>query len=388
MKCAQLSVLTLLIASAAVAAGDGDTDTVEATGEAAIVSGNVVKAREDARRVALRNAVEQVAGTLISADTLTANSQLISDRIYSNASGYVKSFKNVKCTDENGVSTCTLTAVVAKGGLDRDLQAVQALVRSVENRKLIILTQEQAIDPKGVVTSSGVMSKVLTDAFAADGWELIDPNFANNGKLRLATGVGLGTVEAKEIGQVSKADYILYGRVHFRYQDLGSGLVKGAKVFPLSGEYDFTVFETSSGVQLGTVSGKLISGARSGVISYEQTAFDISRIEGKSIVAEVRKVVYGKLGEARQNGTRLVMTVKGIDDFTEVEAFKQLLTDEVTGVREIRNDGFAEGSAQYIVVFAGGPNELAGGVSRASYKGRKLRVTGLKGNTLEVTVAK
>ena len=58
-----------------------------------------------------------------------------------------------------------------------------------------------------------------------------------------------------DLGQVSKADYILYGRVNFRYQDLGSGLVKGAKVFPLSGEYDFTVFETSSGVQLGTVSG-------------------------------------------------------------------------------------------------------------------------------------
>ena len=73
MKRAQLSVLTLLIASAAGAAGDGDTETVEATGEAAIVSGNVVKAREDARRVALRNAVEQVAGTLISADTLTDN---------------------------------------------------------------------------------------------------------------------------------------------------------------------------------------------------------------------------------------------------------------------------------------------------------------------------
>ncbi len=381
MKRAQAPLLSLLIASAALAAGDGDTVTVETTGEAAIINGNAVKAHEDARRAALRNAVEQVAGTLISADTLTANSQLISDRIYSNASGYVKSFKNVKCSDANGVSTCTLTANVAKGGLDRDLQAVQALVRSVENRKLIILTQEQAVDPKGVVTSSHVMSKVLTDTFAADGWELIDPNFANGGKLRL------GTEEAKEIGQVSKADYILYGRANFHYQDLGSGLVKGAKVFPLTGEYDFTVFETSSGVQLGTVSGKLTSGVRSGVVSYEHTAFDVARLEGKSIVAEVRKVVYGKLGEARQNGTRLLVTVKGIDDFTAVEAFRQLLTHEVTGVREVRNDGFAEGKAQFIVVFAGGPQELAGGVSRASYKGRKLRVTGMKGSTLEVTVA-
>ncbi len=390
MKRSQLALVSMMFAVALpVLAADGaDTVTVEATGEAAIVSGNAVKAHEDAKRVALRNAVEQVAGTLISADTLTSNSQLISDRIFSNASGYVKSFKNVKCSDANGVSACTLTAVVAKGGLDRDLQAVQALVRSIEHRKVIILTQEQAIDPSGVVTSSSVMSKVLTDAFKADGWEIIDPNFATGGKLRLASGVGLGAVEAKELGQLSKADYILYGRVNFRHQDLGAGLVKGAKLFPLSGEYDFTVFETSGGTQLGAVSGKLTSGTRSGVISYEQTAFDVARAEGKNIVAEVRKAVYGTLGDARQNGTRLVMTVKGLEDFTEVEAFKQLLSDQVTGIREVRNDGFAERSAQYVVTFVGGSSELAGGVSRASYKGKKLRVTGMKGNTLEVTVAK
>src|SRR5512138_1651941 len=95
MKALKLSVLSALLLSSAVLAETKDVEVREVTAEEAIVGGNREKAREVAIKKALREAVEQVAGVLISADTLTANSTLVSDRIYSRSEGYVKSWKLV-----------------------------------------------------------------------------------------------------------------------------------------------------------------------------------------------------------------------------------------------------------------------------------------------------
>ena len=90
MKALKLTAVSLLLAALvagpALAAKPAFV-TQEATGEAAIVAGNKDKARRDARNNALREAVERVAGVMISADTLSANSQLVSDRVFANSAG-------------------------------------------------------------------------------------------------------------------------------------------------------------------------------------------------------------------------------------------------------------------------------------------------------------
>jgi len=87
----KLTAVSLLLASVTFAAAPPPATVVkEVTGEAAIVDGNRDKAFAEAKSAALRDAVEQVAGVLVSADTLTANSQLISDRILMHSAGYVR----------------------------------------------------------------------------------------------------------------------------------------------------------------------------------------------------------------------------------------------------------------------------------------------------------
>jgi hypothetical protein len=71
---------------------------------------------------------------------------------------------------------------VGTAELDRDLQAVQALLKRLQGRRLVVLLQEQTIDEKGVTTTSGVTSTVLTDAFKRDGWTMIDPSFRRPGR--------------------------------------------------------------------------------------------------------------------------------------------------------------------------------------------------------------
>ena len=109
----KLTAVSLLLASVTFAAAPPPATVVkEVTGEAAIVDGNRDKAFAEAKSAALRDAVEQVAGVLVSADTLTANSQLISDRILMHSAGYVRTHEVLERKEEGGVAKVKVRAEV------------------------------------------------------------------------------------------------------------------------------------------------------------------------------------------------------------------------------------------------------------------------------------
>lgn len=365
--------------------------TREATGEAAIVGGNVDRAAREAKEAALREAVEQVAGVIISAQTLSANSQLISDQVFAHSAGYVRTYQVLSQTQEKGVVTVKVRAEVGTRDLDRDLQAVQALVRRLAGRRLVILLQEQTIDDKGVTVTSGVTATVLSDAFKRDGWTLVDPSFAA-GKVRVASAVALGAVEAKEIGTLSKADTILYGTVAFRDAPVDAMLLSGSgqrAAFPLTGDYDFGVFETASGSQLAKVSGKLRSSVKDmSIQSREESAFNLVKVHEAEIIAPVRTAVIESLRSAEQNGNRLVLEVLGLADFGALQAFTRELPKWSAGVREQGSPTLSGGRGRMEVTYLGNAAALAEQLEGKSFKGKKLAVTGVSGNTLEVTLGK
>jgi Flagellar assembly protein T, N-terminal domain len=385
------AALLLAIGPALAADKLPEVVTREATGEAAIVGGNVDRATREAKEAALREAVEQVAGVMISAQTLSANSQLISDQVFSHSAGYVRSYQVLSQSQEKGVVKVTVRAEVGTKELDRDLQAVQALVRRLAGRKLVILVQEQTIDDKGVTVTSGVAATVLTDAFKRDGWTLVDPSFAA-GKVHLASAVALGAVEAKEIGTLSKADYILYGTVAFRDAPADAMLLSGGgqrAAYPLTGDFDFGVFETSAGSQLAKVSGKLRSSVQDmSVQSREESAYNLLRAHSEEIVSPVRKAVLESLRSAEQNGNRLVLEVVGVGDFASLQAFTRELPKWSAGVRELATPTLSGGRARMDVTYLGTAAALAEQLEGKTFKGKKLAVTGVAGSTLEVTIGK
>ena len=391
--------IALLFATTALAQGKKQPETVtkEVTGEAAIVAGNKDKARRDAKNAALREAVEQVAGVMISADTLTQNSQLVSDRVFANSAGYVKSYDIVKEEAAGGVLRMTVRAQVGTAELDKDLQAVKALIARMGNKRLLIVLQEQTVTLDKTIVSSGVMGQVLAETFGQDGWRLIDPSFAA-GKLEVASGVSLTTPDKKVIQSLDKADYILSGTVTFRHETMSVGGNVGVApkdgLFPVVGEWEMGVFATDSGTQIAKLSGKFNSGPKdlgpkgTLVVSYERTAFDIAKHRGKDVVGEVRKAVVDYLSKAEQNGNAVVTTVLGLSDYGSVMAFKRTLTEGVQGVREVQQGTFAAGKAQFDVSFLGTTQDFAERVDGKKFKGRAINVTGISGNTIELTLAK
>jgi hypothetical protein len=365
--------------------------TKEAEGEAAIVGGNVDRAAREAKEAALRSAVEQVAGVLVSSQSLAVNSQLVSDQVYAHSAGYVRSYEVLSQTTERNVVKVKVRAQVGTAELDRDLQAVQALVRRLQGRKLIILIQEQTIDEKGVTTTSGVTATVLTNAFKRDGWTVIDPSFAA-GKVRVSSAVALGATEAKEIGTLSKADVILYGTVAFRDVPPDGVLVQQngqRSAFPLTGDYDLGVFETSAGSQLAKVSGKLRSEMSNvSVNSREESAYNLIKANEGEIVGAVRKAVLESLRAAEQNGSRIVVEVQNAGDFSTLQAFRQQLSVWSPGVRAVGSPSLTGGAGKLEVTFLGTAERLAEQINGKSLGKRKIAVTGVSGSALEVKLAK
>jgi hypothetical protein len=382
-----LFVFVVLVASFAFAQA-ATVVVKEGTGEAAIVNKDEGRAFEQAKSAALRAAVEQAAGVRIDADTVVVNNQLVRDQVFANVSGYVKKFDIVSKKVEKGVVSVTVKAEVITDSLDKDITAARDLVKRMGKPTIVIVIQEQTI-PIGekALINSDVTATVLTDAFKADGWDIKDPQ-AINRTLKLDGAATLTGVALKEINSLSKADFVLYGRTVLRHQAVDS-MLKGAQVFPVTGEFDLVIAATDSERQLAKVAGKLDWDKPNSppMLSYERTAVNLIQARRSEIVDQVRRSVLEHFRNEVMNGRRLNMAVSGLDSFSSVKEFQKSI-ETIKGVREATQDTFANGKATFRITFDGKVDDLASELEAATFKKRKLVVVGNTANTLEVNVGK
>jgi hypothetical protein len=359
----------------------------EGTGEAPIINKDEAKAFEQAKTLALRSAVEQAAGVRIDADTVVVNNQLVRDQVFANTSAYVKSFDVTSKKVEKGVVSVTVKAAVITDSLDKDIVAAQDLVKRAGRPSIVILVQEQTI-PLGdkTVITSDVVATVLTEAFKADGWDIKDPQ-AINKAVKLDPSVG--PAGSKTIGDLTKANFVLYGQASFRHAEPDS-MLKNAQIFPVSGEFNLAIAATDTELQLTKVAGKLEWKADSKVsplVSYERTAFGLLQDRKRDIVDSVRKAVLEHFRNELMNGRRLSVAVSGLDSFTAVKEFEKSIAT-IKGVRETTQDTFSNGKATFRITFAGKVDDFATEVEQATFKKRKLVVVGSTANTVEINVGK
>ncbi|MFC1525342.1 hypothetical protein ACFL6X_00850 [Candidatus Latescibacterota bacterium] len=105
------------------------TKMVRAAGLAAIVDGDRTRAFREARGAALREAVEEGVGVLVSSATQVRNYEVIADDILTRTAGYVRQFSIVEQGDTEGeMYRVVIDAVVDLEGLHRDLGALRLAI--------------------------------------------------------------------------------------------------------------------------------------------------------------------------------------------------------------------------------------------------------------------
>jgi|GEM_PF-3938783 hypothetical protein len=390
MKTLKLTLVSLAVSLLAFA--QATVVTREGVGEAAVLNKDEVKAYEEAKEKALRAAVEQAAGVRIDADTVVVNNQLVRDQVFANTSGYVKKYDVLEKKVEKGVATVKVKADVITDNLDKDIEAARSVVKRMGRPSIVIVVQEQTIPlNQGVIVNSESMATVVTDAMKADGWDIKDAQ-AMNKKLSLEGGATLGATDLKTIADLTKANYVLYGKAVLRHQDFYAGQTvtpqQKTAIYPVTGEYDLAVAATDSEEQVTKITGKLRpSTTVSPLTSYEQTAFDLIKARRDEIIGDVRKAVLAHFRDQLVNGKKIVLSVKGLDSVTAADDFMKSI-EGMKGIRETTQDSFENGKAAYRVTFLGTTKDFAKAVESATFKKKKLSIIAQGMSVVEIQVGK
>lgn len=389
------------------AAHAAEPQVVEASGEAAIVDKNRPLARDRALQDALRNAVSQACGTLVAAATEARNFQLVSDRILTRASGYVSSYEVLSEKAEGGTVKVVVRAKVGTDRLASDLAAIGLTLARKGMPRLAVLIAEQRIDQlrpaawwgqqggaKGAAAGAmrldqRLVENTLVDQWTSAGFTFVDME-ALSGKVRAAGILSseLSAEQVREIGNLSDADVVIVGT---------AVSVKQKDVADLVGDKSGEVQQVSCN---GSVSARAFNADNGEILATAEASkstihLDVLTCGREALLKAARELapalqakLLARWNQQLGGTTRVRVRVSGVDSFGALSDLKAVLASSVRGVQSVDQKSFKQGSAELDVQVEGSAESLATELDDKRIKKRRLKVTGLTANTLELEISK
>lgn len=377
---ATLALVTLAILPSEVLA-DGGEEWVTASGEAAIVNDNEIEAKASAKDQALRNAVEQVAGTLVSAISETKDWMSVRDEITSQGAGFVKKYESPTYKCGGGTCTASVKALVAKGLLSKRLDQLGLLIQKMRYPRVLLMVSEvnEGSGASGQWwggDGGGARSQVFENTFI----EYLNKTWASGRKVAGKRGRSkkcetpttdrkfracwdpiphalrfrfvdysplLGHPLVKKasekmvdddavaaIAKLTDAEIVIVGRAHAK----SSGKVLDKD--DVHQELDMHSINASVSLRVVDVN----SGAVLATASAESLQIHISRSTGgdwalRNVAAAIVPDLQAKIADAWQaasSGTRWVkVEVNGVKSYGDLTRFKGLLQHGITGVKAV-----------------------------------------------------
>ena len=192
---------------------------VEASGET----------KDEAMKMAYRAAIEQGVGVLVDSQTLVENNQLIADKIYTEVQGYVDSSKILEETDEGGLVTVKIEAVVSLANLRESLKGLKLVIDEMDDPRFAVNFAEY-ID--GADLPSPELRPFFEKKLKEDGLQVIDIAQLEKIKERDATLSYEDPIQAAALGRRIGAEVLILGEAS---AELGSvSEAHGVKVYSYS----------------------------------------------------------------------------------------------------------------------------------------------------------
>lgn len=358
---------------------------VVATGVGSILNGNVAKARDDAIDDALRRALEQSLGTIIEAQTLVENYQVIDDNIFSSTKGYVRTYDVIREKKRSEhLYEVTLQAMVKMENLQNDLQAIETLMRRKNKPRMMVMIHERSIGK-----SAGIFNYIeaemnsaetsIIDYMMAKGFKFIDQAVVKQNLTREKAAAILNgdTKTAVALGKKIGAEVVLTGKA-------------------LANATEVKIYGTTQRSQQATVTVKAVRTDTGEIIATASSEGAYPHINDMVGGARAIKKACGKLTEELigkillrwqedvSSGTTLVLNVKGLEDFSQLSKFKSSLKYYVRGINSVQQRQWSQGYATLEVNFKGTGEDLAQRLSAKDIEGIKIRVVGLTQNSVTV----
>ncbi len=382
-----LAIAFLAAAAASTATAADDIRTTEATGQAAVVD-DLLASKAAAKDDALRTCVQQVATTIVTAATETDQAKLLSDKIYSHSTGYIRKFTILEDKQEGNTWVTKLRCEVSEAKLDEDLLAFGIAYRRAGMPRIMTLVAEQAINASqatgwwqggGNSADMRVVENAFMDRMEKSGFTFVDPEVLS-GKLTLETvGADPNVQKAREIGRLAGAEVVIVGRAIAR--PLGEMAIDNGTFYSSVANVSARAVRIDTGEVIA--SAEFTGGAGKG---FEQTTAGRGALSnaGRQLAADLFAKI-GKVWSREQSGMKRVnLVVKGVEDYARLTGFKAILVNQVKGIKDVQQRTMDDGRAELEVTLAGSADGLAAELSGRKYPGYTLKVKKVTPNSVEV----
>jgi hypothetical protein len=383
--------LIFLLLCGSLKAFPQQAQVVTAEGVGAVIGGDRAIARDQAIQDALRKAVEQAVGTLVSSETMVQNFQTLSDKIYTQSQGYIQNYQIVSETPGPNVHQVTIQATVAMGNLEKDLQALGFLLGQVGKPRIMILVAEQQIGQqyynywwgthRGTQTDLNVAENTIMDRFREKGFDIVDPQ-AQAGNIKIPPAfqvVELSNQNAITIGKQVDAEIVIVGKALAR----AAGSIAGTAMKSLQANISMRAIQVDNARVLssGTENAAAvhIDEVTGGSDAIKKASIKMSDKMMDDILRNFQK---------RVGATTLVqLMVFGLTGADDVRKFKTSVLGQVRGVEGIHERSFAENMLKVDVDIRGSAQSLSQEIGRKTFPDFNVKVIRSTWNTLEVQVS-
>jgi hypothetical protein len=357
-------------------------EVVMAEGVAAIIGGNVAAARDKAIDDALRKAVEQAVGTMVSSDTLTERYRLVHDKILTQAVGYVRRYDIVSERPEGQLLRLTIRAEVARAILTGDLQALGLLHTLVERPKVMVIIDEKV---GGMYSTSayeavGQAESTLNEQLVAAGFTVVDPqtvrsNISRDQALRMLEGDDRAAAAA---GLKYGAQVVITGKA---FAKNAGGKMYNTNLQSLQATVQARAVRSDDGrvISARSAQGRKanIDELQGGALAIKQATQNLARDMMTDITANWRGEVYGRQKE-------ITLMISGLVSYRHLAAVKTFLEKEMQGVRSVHQRSFTAGTAELMLDYGGKSSHIADELANRTFTGFRLEPTNVTPSQVDV----
>ena len=343
----KVSLLAVIVAMAVPMTATA-TKAVNVEGVAAIVKDDVAMARDRAIDDAKRKAVEQVAGSQVSSESITKNFQLVEDRIYARASGFVKRYKIVSEHQDQGVYKVQIEAEVDARRVADDLSLIMKT-----RPRVILMIAEQNVGKngfsywwgaKGFVADMDILRNALIQAWRPRGFKFVDPSLLGDAltvKGALQT-PELSNKAAATIARDADADIAIVGKVLVTDQ---GPVMKGVdmRTFNAVGSLRVLNVDTAEIIAVADHTGTSAHldpnvGGRAAIKNL-----------GQRLEEDLERQILTQWTEQAASARNLELVVKGVRSSKVARAVERVIREEIRGVESVRMRRRRKGKAYYAV---------------------------------------
>ncbi len=360
-----------------------DEQEVVARGVGAIIGGDVAKAEDDALASALRNAVEQVIGTMVQSEVLVQNYQTIEDNIYSRTQGYVKRYEVVnKSQRGDNILEITIKAVVKKSDLKNDLEAIGLLISRKGRPRLMVIVDEKnmgehysywSVDMN--TTENEIMNQLLEKGFP-----FVDRQVAMKKLERdmIMAAVNGDETAARSIGLQAGAEVLIVGKAFSKPASGAPAVLRQAGMVSCQATVNLRAIRADDGTILATSSQQAaaahIDQLTGGTLALKRAAKMAADELSDKIIARWQKDIY--------SGTTINLRLLNVGSYSDLVKIKNLLPVVIRGVQKVYQRDYSQNTAFFEMEVRGNANQVAEELVMKDLSPYKIEVMNVTQNTI------